>query len=183
MCALGKFPADSNSRHPEERFAGEYSWPQYLPWRAVDDLIFGCGVLPADDPFLAARARASDGAGMLVGGAGAGIFRFGGADSRARFPVADCSGDLILDFQQGQDKLDLAGTLKHFGTPPENAFLDSGGLTDSIRLQVRGEIKEMQTLVEIRLPFSQPGDAPLQGNAAFTLRGTHALVASDFILA
>jgi hypothetical protein len=49
-------------------------------------------------------------------------------------------------------------------------------------MQVRGEIKEMQTPVEIRLPFSQPVDVPLQGNASFTLRGTHALVASDFIL-
>jgi hypothetical protein len=183
MCAAGKFPADPNSGHPEERYAGGRPWPQYLPWRAVDDLIFGCGVLAADDPFLAARARASDGAGMLVGGAGADIFRFGKADSRAPFPVADCNGDLIPDLQQGQDKLDLAGSLKHFGTPPEIAFLGGGSITDGIRMQVRGEIKETQTPVEIRLPFSQPVDVPLQGSASFTLRGTHALVASAFILA
>ncbi len=123
------------------------------------------------------------GGDMLIGGSGADIFRFGGMDARARLPVPDCSGDVVLDFRHGDDKLDLSGFLQHFVTPPAADFLGDGAFTDGSHMQVRTEVHGILTLVEIWLPFSQPDGVPAQGNATFTLFGAHPLAADDFILA
>lgn len=158
--------------------------PDTLVGGAGDDILLGGGgndLLiggPGDDVL-----EGGAGGDMLIGCAGANIFRFGAMDARARLSVPDCSGDVVLDFQQGQDKLDLSGFLQHFVTPPAVDFLGNGAFTDGGNIQVRTEVHGILTMVEIWLPFSQPDQAPAQGNASFTLFGAHALVADDFILA
>ena len=124
------------------------------------------------------------GADVLTGGGGADIFRFGAMDTRARMPVFDTQGDVVTDFRQGQDKLDLTLFLDGFGdTPPDAVFLGTDAFIDGTSFQVRATVTGTDTRVEIFTPvFTLPG-APAQGNAAFTLTGTYNLVAADFILA
>ena len=124
------------------------------------------------------------GADTLTGGSGADIFRFGAMDTRARMPVFDTQGDVVTDFREGQDKLDLSLFLDSFGdTPPDAVFLGTDAFADGTSFQVRYSIIGEDTRVEIFTPvFTLPG-APAQGNAAFTLLGVHQLAAADFILA
>ena len=119
----------------------------------------------------------------VIGGDGADIFRFGGFDSRAKVPVSDTNGDVVVDFQHGQDHLDLTGFLGAFATPPAADFLGAGAFTDGSHLQVRSEIQGDSTVVEIWVPIFHVEGPPTQGNANFTLLGAHSLEASDFILA
>ena len=122
------------------------------------------------------------GADTLTGGNGADVFRFGAMDSRARLPVFDTGGDVVTDFQQGQDKLDLRGFLGMFAAPPQADILGAGAFTDTAHLQLRSEVQGDHTLVELFVPLSRPLGAPAHGNASFTLLGAHTLLASDFIL-
>ena len=123
------------------------------------------------------------GADVLTGGGGADIFRFGAMDTRARMPVFDTQGDVVTDFRQGQDKLDLTLFRDSFGDAPEAVFLGTDAFVDGTSFQVRFSSDGTDTKVEIFAPvFTLPG-APAQGNAAFTLSGVYNLLATDFILA
>ena len=137
-----------------------------------------CSAAPATTCWKAASARK-----LVIGGDGADIFRFGGFDSRAKVPVSDTNGDVVVDFQHGQDHLDLTGFLGAFATPPAADFLGAGAFTDGSHLQVRSEIHGDSTVVEIWVPIFHVEGPPTQGNANFTLLGAHSLEASDFILA
>lgn len=124
------------------------------------------------------------GADTLRGGAGADVFVFGALDSRARMPVFDTQGDVIRDFTPGEDKLDLSGFVTLAGNAPVD-FLGTGAFTDASHLQVREEVVNGNTQVEIWVPIYHPGPAlPYEhGNAAITLDGVVQLSASDFIFA
>lgn len=123
------------------------------------------------------------GADVLTGGGGADIFRFGAMDTRARMPVFDTQGDVVTDFREGQDKLDLTLFRDSFGDTPDAVFLGTDAFVDGTSFQVRYSSDGINTRVEIFAPvFTLPGP-PAVGNAAFTLTGVHTLVAADFILA
>jgi Ca2+-binding RTX toxin-like protein len=118
----------------------------------------------------------------MTGGAGADIFRFGGLDSRAKVPVSDTNGDVVTDFERGQDKIDLTGFLDVLGTRPPTDFLGAGAFTDGTHFQVRSEVQGDHTLVEIFVPIFRDVEPPTRGNASLILVGAQTLDASDFIL-
>jgi Ca2+-binding RTX toxin-like protein len=123
------------------------------------------------------------GADTLTGGIGHDIFRFGGTDSRAKLPVFDTTGDVVTDFQHGEDKLDLTSFLTPFMPRPAVDFLGAGAFTDATHMQVRAAVQGGHTVVEIYVPFFNGSGAPSGPSASFTLSGVHQLEKSDFILA
>ncbi|MDO9707074.1 M10 family metallopeptidase C-terminal domain-containing protein [Paracraurococcus lichenis] len=115
------------------------------------------------------------GADTLIGGAGADIFVFGATDARARLPVFDTQGDVIADFTEGQDRLDLSAFAHRVPAAPTDVLADTA-FTDPTHLQVRSIVQGANTHVEIHLP----GYATDQ---VITLLGQHHLSAADVIFA
>lgn len=154
---------------------------------------------PGDDSLTG-----SFGADVLIGGPGADSFIF--RPPRVPFPATPDTGvgegnrDLVLDFRQGQDMLDLSGyddPARFFqaGDPaqldlPEPVFLGTGAFVATNALQVRYEVLEGgRTLVQFATPlgaFPPPADAapavPAQPTGEIELAGVRALTAEDFLL-
>jgi Ca2+-binding RTX toxin-like protein len=117
------------------------------------------------------------GADTLTGGAGADIFVFGALDARARLPVYDTQGDVVTDFQDGVDRLDLSQFAHRLPSVPTDVLAD-GNFTDLTHLQVRSTIVDGNTKVEIHLPSTSFGV-----DKSITLLGQHHLTAAEVIWA
>ena len=118
------------------------------------------------------------GADTLQGGAGADRFVFGGLDARARMPVYDTQGDVVADFQDGLDQLDLSAFARRLPGVATDVLADVA-FTDPTHLQVRSVIDGADTRVEIHLP----GGGSLGVDAVITLLGQHHLGAADVLFA
>ncbi|SDB67016.1 calcium-binding protein [Belnapia rosea] len=120
---------------------------------------------------------------LLSGGSGHDLFQF---YFRTGFGVFDsdtgtdaATRDVIRDFQQGQDKIDLhayAGQTDGANAP---VFLGTGAITAANALQVRYETEGNHTVVEFYVPFAY---APQPTVYEIELAGHVALQAGDFIL-
>ncbi|TDH59817.1 calcium-binding protein [Dankookia rubra] len=166
--------------------------PDLLVGGAGNDLIRGGG--GAD---LLFGGRGADtlvggvGVDTLAGGAGADRFVFGrslepeGTSFTADTGAGPGQRDVILDFREGLDRIDLAAYRNFFpgpgGQPPPD-FLGTEGFGDSRALQVRYEIDGCTTLVQVLAPFGDASQAPAPLRE-IELAGRHVLEAGDFILA
>ncbi|MBK1661658.1 calcium-binding protein [Paracraurococcus ruber] len=118
------------------------------------------------------------GADTLTGGGGADVFAFGALDARARMPVYDTQGDVVTDFQDGLDRLDLSAFARRLpGVVAE--VLGDAEFSDASHLQVRTAFDGTNTQVQIHLP----GGGSLGVDASVTLLGEHHLAAADVIFA
>ncbi len=137
------------------------------------------------------------GVDTLIGGVGRDAFVFGrglepGASSFSPDTgVGPGNRDLVLDFHEGRDRIDLAGYLNIFpgtdGQPPP-VFLGTDPFVASFALQVRYEVEDGRTVVQFSAPLGAPDPGtPPTGPEAPTgeieLIGEHYLRADDFILA
>lgn len=171
--------------------------PDRLFGGAGDDLILGAG--GAD--WLVGGAGADTLVGgrdgdTLLGGAGPDEFRFGrslepfASDLALDTGVGPGRRDILLDFRQGEDRIDLS-RYENFSAPPgESApvFLGTDPFQASIAPQIRYDIQDGRTIVQIAAPLGDPGPgleppAPGGPSAEIELLGTHALTGADFILA
>lgn len=133
------------------------------------------------------------GADTLTGGSDGDVFlfRFSGP-----FPIRDTEAgegrrDVVLDFQQRQDVLDLSGYANPFFSPPserpEPLFLGTGAFEASSALQVRYQVEDGRTVVQFFAPVGTPPagqepTAPAAPNGEIVLAGEYALTESDFVL-
>lgn len=132
------------------------------------------------------------GADLLGGGAGSDLFVFRPVRLNGVFldvGVGDGNRDIILDFAQGNDLIDLSnyGIDASSRPLPEPVFLDGGPFIATFSLQVRTEILENgNTLVQFATALG--GQTPTgptvpdRPTGEIELIGTHHLTASDFIL-
>jgi Ca2+-binding RTX toxin-like protein len=118
------------------------------------------------------------GADTLQGGAGADRFVFGALDARARAPVYDTQGDVVADFQDGVDHIDLSAFAHRLPGVATDVLADTG-FTDLTHMQVRSVVAGANTRVEIHLP----GGGSLGVDAVITLLGQHHLTAADVLFA
>jgi Ca2+-binding RTX toxin-like protein len=165
--------------------------PDRLFGGAGDDLVRGGG---GDD--LLSGGRGADtlvggvGIDTFIGGAGADRFVFGrNLEPDGTSYIADTGAgpgqrDVILDFREGLDQLDLSAYRNSFPPPggqPAPVFLGTAEFGESAALQVRFEVVGCTTLVQFLSPLgdaSQP-PPPLQ---EIELAGRHWLDAGDVIL-
>ena len=125
------------------------------------------------------------------------MFAFGrGLDGGAAFFAADTgtgpgNRDLVLDFDEGRDRLDLSGYRNPFagtdGQPPP-VFLGTDPFVATFALQVRYVIEDGRTVVQFSAPLGSPlpgtpPTVPLGPSGEIELAGEHRLEAGDFILA
>lgn len=124
------------------------------------------------------------GVDTLIGGLGRDVFVFRNAVNPGFAPdtgVGPGHRDIILDFQHGQDLIDLSG-FSISQLPPVFLGTDAFGATSA--LQVRYEIDGDHTVLQFAAPFiftpsEPPGQTP---TGEIELAGAHHLLASDFIL-
>ena len=133
---------------------------------------------------------------LLIGGPGADVFRFGWsrAPDAGSFVLDGGIGahgrDVVLDFRQGQDKLDLSGyanLLARPGTPGEPVFLGTDPFEASFAPQIRYVIEDGHTVVQVSTTLGNPpaGVAPKvpEGpSIEIALVGRYRLELDDFIL-
>ena len=131
----------------------------------------------------------------MFGGAGPDVFVFGrGLEPFASSFALDTgvgpgNRDLVLDFQEGTDRLDLQAYRNPFPDPggePRPHFLGTDPFEASTGLQVRYEIEDGHTVVQFatRLgppPRGLPVPVP-EVSGEIELAGVHHLSADDFIL-
>jgi Ca2+-binding RTX toxin-like protein len=134
------------------------------------------------------------GADTLIGDSGNDVFVFGRSlEPSASILSADTGvhaghRDLIIDFQQNADKLDLSDYLNPSPGPggqPPPVFLGTDPFKASAALQVRYEIKDGHTVVQFSAPFGASGKPPTVPHGPtgeIELLGEHSLKAADFIL-
>lgn len=167
-----------------------------------DDTLLGGG---GDDMMIGGAGQdlqqGGFGRDILVGGAGADRFAFGtivfyGAGTPSAFLAASpdtglgpAGADLILDFSQGKDLIDLS-VINYFARRPPTdfafTFLGEGAFTATPgRPELRYEIVGDQTVIQmdgtlLRSPDGiQPDGQP---DAEIILAGVHHLTAQDFVL-
>jgi Ca2+-binding RTX toxin-like protein len=165
-----------------------------------DDRVYGGG---GDD-----RASGDAGADTLAGGIGADtlsggeggdVFVFGrGVEPFTSAPTAGLDGgvgpgnrDMVLDFEQGEDRLDLRLYANFFarpGVPAEPVFLGPDPFIASYAPQVRYEVEEGRTVVQVFAPLGNPpGGLPPRvpggPGVEIELAGEYQLRVEDFILA
>ncbi len=154
-------------------FGGDRAYPtgdDYLDGGRGDDLLAG-----------------TSGTDTLRGGPGADIFQFGVAGDI--IAVADTGSgagnrDVVLDFEQGQDRIDLS----NYQNFPANrdelddpVFLGTDPFGDSDGLQVRYDVEGDHTVVQFLAPkYYESFPPPLTGE--IELAGAYHLSAGDFIL-
>lgn len=131
-------------------------------------------------------------ADLLAGGPGADRFAF--RLLGVGFPTTPDTGagegarDVVLDFEQGQDVLDLQGYRNPAGGSSSPIFLGTGAFVATFELQVRYEILEDdRTLVQFDTTLGRPpGDIdpplPTEPMGEIVLAGSFDLTADDFIL-
>jgi Ca2+-binding RTX toxin-like protein len=135
------------------------------------------------------------GADTLAGGAGHDQFLFGrglepfASDFSLDTGVGPDNRDLVVDFRQGQDVLDLSGYRNIFTGPggPVSLFLGTDPFAASTALQVRYDIVGGNTVVQFVAPLGAspaifPPPTPGAPDGEIALAGIHHLAASDFIL-
>jgi Ca2+-binding RTX toxin-like protein len=133
------------------------------------------------------------GVDLLAGGSGGDVFVFA-RDQTGRLGFTRDTGfgegerDVILDFEDGRDRIDLTGYRNPVPSGPQPAplFLGEGAFVDENRLQVRIEQEEDATIVQIFGPIGTPPDEfelpPPQAIVEIELRGRQELTADNFIL-
>lgn len=129
------------------------------------------------------------GADTLAGGPGGDTFLF--ADVGDIAPFMDTrpgqgNRDVILDFQQGSDVIDLSNYQTYYGFPGTRdapTFLGTGDFIETDALQVRYQVEDDRTIVQFltatnaeSIFFSEPALGEVE------LRGIYTLAASDFVL-
>jgi hypothetical protein len=132
------------------------------------------------------------GVDTLIGGSGADVFRFGWVMENSFVfvdsGVGEGNRDVILDFHQGQDKLDLSGyrnILARPGVPSELVFLNTDPFEASFTPQVRYVVEDGYTLVQVDTTLGNPPShvEPRPGpNVEIKLVGEYQLRLDDFIL-
>jgi Ca2+-binding RTX toxin-like protein len=132
------------------------------------------------------------GVDLAAGGAGSDIFVFardqtGRLGFSADGGVGEGNRDVILDFEDERDRIDLTGYRNPppTGPQPEPRFLGEGEFLRENRLQVRIEQEEDATIVQVFGPVgAPPADElpPPQPVIEIELRGCHDLSAENFIL-
>lgn len=148
--------------------------------RGIDRLCGGAG----ND-----RLRGEEGADRLTGGAGADTFvyvsdiPFGDIETG----VGAGARDVILDFCQGVDRIDLRGYANTFAPDQESVFLGEAGFGASLGLQVRTVVEDGRTIVQLAAVFGNPPPdfpvpTPSGPNGEIELAGEYQLTAADFIL-
>lgn len=129
----------------------------------------------------------------LTGGPGQDVFLFRFAEGP--FPIRDTgvgegNRDVVLDFRQGTDALDLSGYDNPFFFPsseqPEAIFLGTGGFQAYYGLQIRYEVEDGRTVVQFYAPIGTPPPdveipVPSAPSGEIVLAGEHALTADDFV--
>lgn len=135
----------------------------------------------------------STGVDTLIGGPGHDIFLFGRLFEPGTVPltgpttgVGPGNRDVICDFHEHQDQIQLTGGYQGTGAPPP-VFLGMDPFTATTSLQVRYEFESGNTIVQIVAgsapsPDSTP-PAPEEPTDEIELVGIHHLSARDFILA
>jgi hypothetical protein len=139
------------------------------------------------------------GVDRLSGGADDDVFVFGRMlepgttveELRIDTGVGPGNRDIILDFQQGKDLLDLSAYENFFarpGVPGDPVFLGTDPFMASFAPQIRYEIEDGRTVVQIVAPLGnpppgQPPSTPSVPGAEIELVGEHQLTADDLILA
>lgn len=148
--------------------------------RSADDLRGGRG---------ADTLRGAGGADTLAGGPGADTFLF--ADVGDIAPFMDTrpgqgNRDVILDFQQGSDVIDLSNYQTYYGFPGTRdtpTFLGTGDFIETDALQVRYQVEGDLTIVQFLTATNGEGvffSKPALGEVE--LRGSYTLTGSDFVL-
>ena len=139
------------------------------------------------------------GVDTLVGGPGADVFRFGWvreppAGDAFTFVrdsgVGEGNRDVVLDFRQGQDKLDLSGyenILARPGVPSEPVFLGTDPFGASFAPQVRYVVEDGHTLVQVTTTLGNPPPGleprvPAGPSVEIKLVGEYRLGLDDLIL-
>ncbi len=144
--------------------------------RGGDDLLSGLG---GND-----RLLGGDGNDTLAGGAGADTLAGGlGADRfvlklASESTVAGPGRDRILDFEQGQDRIDLAGIDADTGLPGDQGFAFRGTL--GFQAGTPGQLRYVAGAGGTTIYGEINGDA--KPDFAIQLFGAHALGESDFVL-
>lgn len=183
-----------------------------------DDTLYGDGYAPGvsgngqgptryiggDDTLRGGRGddwlSGGHGADVLVGGRGADVFSFGSHvpyDAVVVTPdvfvldtgVGEGARDVIRDFAQGEDRIDLSLLLnfayRHLDVDESYEFIGDAAFTGE-RAQVRYVVEGGRTVVQLDggAAFSSGGVAGVDGmaDAEIELRGAYALTADDFIL-
>lgn len=165
-----------------------------------DDLVYAGG----GDDRVAGGAGADTIAGgvgvdTLAGGSGPDVFVFGRAvEPFTSAPAASADSgvgpgkrDVILDFEQGEDRLDLrlyANFLARPGVASEPVFLGADPFIASTAPQVRYDVEDGRTVVQVFAPLGNPpSDLPPRvpggPGVEIELIGEYRLGAGDFILA
>ncbi|MCB4821858.1 calcium-binding protein [Roseicella aerolata] len=168
--------------------------PDLLHGGPGDDLLRGGG---GDDRLHGGRGNdtlvGGVGVDTLVGGPGGDVFAFGrpyAGQFVAETGVGPGQRDVILDFEQHQDRIDLTGFASLAAGQAAPLFLGTQPFVASWALQVRYAIEGDRTLVQfVAAPI---GGAPEDGTpppvpdgptGEIELSGIHHLRAADFILA
>lgn len=108
-----------------------------------------------------------------------------GFASRRDTGVGPGDRDVILDFQQGQDLLDLSNYRPSSPGPgeplPPSLFLGTDPFEDVVALQVRYDIQNGHTVVQFYAPTGPLLSVP-PPTGEIELAGVHHLRAEDFVL-
>ncbi|MFC7478256.1 calcium-binding protein [Dankookia sp. GCM10030260] len=126
----------------------------------------------------------------LIGGEGTDVFAFGFGQEPFSFRFSLDTGvgpgnrDIILDFRDGEDKIDLSfarPTGRGGALPPE--FIDTDAFEVNFALQVRHTIEDNRTIVQFATYTGNPLSPPFPSGPSgeIELVGIHYLTENDFI--